>query len=170
MSEMPPPPPANVPPPPPPGPGFDANAAAQQFKSADPLDLVVVGAGVLAFILSFFSWYSASYKSEFGNYGTTVGAWHGFFGWFGVVLLLAAGVITALKVLKIHVPNGEVAVLATSVLGALCVLLALFIIPGKVSIPGLDYGHGFSYWITLVLALASAGISGLKFAKARGIA
>jgi hypothetical protein len=166
-----------VPPPPPPPPstpgggGFDANAAVDQFKGADPLDLAVVGAGVLAFLLSLFhGFYTA--KVDFGGYvsGTagSTSAWHGFFGWAGVLLLLAAGVVVALRIVKIAVPQEEIIVAAAAVLGFLFVLLALFVDPvntfGVVKI-----GHGWSYWIILILALASGGISGLKFARARGL-
>lgn len=165
-----------VPPPPPPPPspaggGFDANAAVEQFKGADPLDLAVVGAGVLAFLLSLFhGFYTA--KVDFGGYASgsagSTSAWHGFFGWAGVLLLLVAGAVVALKIVKIAVPQEEIIVAGASVLGLLFVFLALFVDPvntfGVVKI-----GHGWSYWVILVLALGSGGISGMKFAKARGL-
>lgn len=166
-----------VPPPPPPpssspsGGGFDANAAVDQFKGADPLDLAVVGAGVLALIFSFFSSFYTVHIDGFGGYGGGTGgtsAWHGFFGWAGVLLLLVAGAVVALKILKIAVPQEEILVAGASVLGLLFVFLALFVNPvntfGVVKI-----GHGWNYWIVLIAGLVSGGISGLKFAKARGL-
>lgn len=167
MSDQMVPPPPPPPPPPSTGGGFDANAAVDQFKGADPLDLVVVGAGLLALIFSFFS---SFYTWSFSGYGysvsTGVSAWHGFFGWAGVLLLLAAAAVTAAKIVKVEVPNGELIGAAAAVVGFLFVLLAMFIYPSS-GVSG--SGHGFSYWIVLVLALASGGISGLKFARARGL-
>lgn len=161
-----------VPPPPPPpsssGGGFDANAAVDQFKGADPLDLAVVGAGVLAFVFSMFDWFSFSIPS-YSVSGYTVGggsvsasAYHGFWSPVGVWLLIGAGVVMALKIVKIAVPNQEMLVTVLAVAGALFVFIAMF-----------QYGgagdKGFSYWIVLIAGLASGGISGLKFAKARGL-
>ena len=166
--EMAPPPPP--PPPPPAGGGFDANAALNEFKGADPLDLAVVGAGALALILSFFSSFYTVGVS-FGGYSAGSGgisAWHGFFGWAGVLLLLAAAAVTALKILKIAVPNEEIIVVAAAVGGLLFVLLALLVDP--VSTYGVvKIGHGWTYWLTLILAVVSGGVTGMKFAKARGL-
>ena len=165
-----------VPPPPPPPPaggGFDANAALNDFKGADPLDLAVVGAGALALIFSFFSsFYTASFHSEFYSASSGESAWHGFFGWAGVLLLLAAAAVTAAKIVKVQVPNGEIIVAGTAVVGLLCVLLAMFVDPGNTggaSAFGVSIGRGWTYWVVFILAIVSGGISGLKFAKARGL-
>ncbi|BBH17410.1 hypothetical protein Back2_16970 [Nocardioides baekrokdamisoli] len=169
-----------VPPPPPPPPspssgggGFDANAAVDQFKGADPLDLAVVGAGVLALI---FSWFSSFYTVHVSFAGYSAGggtsAWHGFFGWAGVLLLLAASAVVAAKIVNITVPNEDLIVVGTSVVGLLFVLLALFVDVGNTGAlagTGISEGRGWSYWIVLILAIASGGISGMKFAKARGL-
>jgi hypothetical protein len=164
---VPPPPP---PPPPPAGGGFDANAAVEQFKGADPLDLAVVGAGVLALLFSFIgSYYTISYLGHSAHIGS---AWHGFFSWAGVLLLLAASAVVSAKILKITIPNAEIIGVATAAGGLLFTFLALFIDAGDTGLlngTGISEGRGWTYWVILILALVSGGISGFKFAKARGL-
>lgn len=161
-----------VPPTPPPsGGGFDPNAAVEQFKGADPLDLVVVGAGVLAFLLSLFHGY---YTISIGGLGGSVSAWHGFWGWAGVLLLLAAAVVTAAKIVRIEVPQGELIVVGTAVAGLLFTLIAFVVNVGNVDSASafgfkIDEGRGWTYWLILIAALASGGVTGLKFARARGL-
>ncbi|HZP15830.1 MAG TPA: DUF5336 domain-containing protein [Nocardioides sp.] len=175
-----------VPPPPPPPPstpgggGFDANAAVDQFKGADPLDLAVVGAGVLAFLLSFFPFFTAKSNGGFGFGGLTFhnSAWHPFLAWAAILLILASGLVTAAKIVKVQVPYEEIIVVATAALGLLFLIILLIAHPG-ITVGGVhgsasdikhagSVGYGWAYWIVLILALVSAGISGLKFAKSRG--
>lgn len=162
-----------VPPTPPPSGGsFDANAALQDFKGADPMDLAVVGAGALAFILSFFSSFYTVHVSMFGasaSAGTS--AWHGFFGWAGILLLVAAAAVTAAKIVRIAIPNEEIIVASTAVAGLVFVFLAMFVDVGNTGLlagTGISEGRGWSYWVTFILAVVSGGIAGLRFAKARG--
>src|SRR3954467_7669138 len=81
------PPGGNPPPPPPPSQwGPAPGGANQQFdpKTVNSLDWVIMGAGVLIFIFSFVSYYTFSA----GGFTVSESAWHGFFGWFAMLLAL----------------------------------------------------------------------------------
>src|SRR3954452_15250103 len=101
MTFQPPPPPpgGNPPPPPPPGQwgpppggGYPAPQGGFDPKSVHALDWSIIGAGLLVFILSFFDWYTVDVRG-FGSGGES--AWHGFFGWFAVLLAVAGSVLVA---------------------------------------------------------------------------
>jgi hypothetical protein len=148
------------PPPPPPGSYGGAPSAGKPAfdpKSVNPLDWGILAAGPLAFIFSFFNWYTADYRGvDLGG----INAWHGFFGWFAVLLLLAGSAVTALSFFAPHVKlpvSNRLASLALFALAFICLVLALFITPiDDVSgIGGYDTGHGFGYWITLILSIAA---------------
>jgi len=122
------------------------------WKTVSPYAYAVAGGGVLAFIFSFLPYYTLNVLG-FGFGG--VSAWHGFFGWFGALLLLAAAAAIVLKTLKIFdhaiLPLGT---LIASGAGLLCVLLALFVAP--VNTYGVaSFGHHIGYWLSLIMALAS---------------
>jgi hypothetical protein len=70
--------------------GFDA-------RKVTTLDWVVIGGGLLAFISSFFPWYSASVSFNGIKNSDGVSAWGaGFAAWFSVLLLVvAAGLVLA---------------------------------------------------------------------------
>jgi hypothetical protein len=158
----------------------------------NPLDWAVLGAAALGLIFSFFAYYSyhptlAESRGECAHPETiprpvrgllniacntgTAGAWHGFFGWFGVLLaLLAAGLVAFAAFLPRADPRGRSRVVAFGAagLGLLSTLIALAVIPDwpaltdRVASIGGSYsrslydssivdGHGFSYWVVLVL-------------------
>lgn len=149
-------------------PGFD-------FSTVNPLDWGILAAGFLAFIFSFFDYYSAS------GSGVTVNesAWHGFFGWFAMLLALAGSVLVALELFmpqfKLPWPNRLVS-LALYALASLFVILAIFIIPSRFcyqgfcgNVPGsVDKGHGFAFWISLIVILAGAVLTGLRYQQTGG--
>jgi hypothetical protein len=140
-----------------PGAGFDP-------KTVNPLDWALVAIGVLTFIFSFTSFYT--YKFSFTGFASAtakVNAWHGFFGWFGALCALAASALIAMSFfapqVKLPVAN-RLGALALYALATLCLILALFVYPGSdVSGAGLDKGHGFGYWIDLILVIAGTVIS-----------
>jgi len=126
---------------------------------------LVMGGGVLAFIASFLPYYSYDLGSFLGiNIGHFSGnAWHGFFGWFGMLLLLAAGVIVALGIFTdFKNPMTPMFTLIGAGAGFLCVLLALFVGFGG---PGSYRNVG--YWISLVAAVAAAVGAVMLFMDAR---
>lgn len=172
----PPPPPAGppTPPPPPPGswgppPGQGPTGGGGSFdpKSVNQLDWAILGAGVLAFIFSFVSYYTFS-PTHCGSLcdGISVdeNAWHGFFGWFAMLAALAGSAAVGLALfqpnVKLPMANRAIAVIAYAV-ASLCVILALFLVPGYLGYDGsgIDKGHGFGYWISLIVILAGLVLS-----------
>jgi len=141
-------------------------------KSVDVKDWTIIGLGVLAFLLSFGGFYSYSFNAAGGAFKTsgTVNAWHGFFGWFAVLAALAGAVILALELIaKVTLPfNVRFVVLILLGLAAVCLLLALLIVPGDTAGAGafgvkIDKGHGWAYWITLLTSLGAAALAYVRW-------
>jgi hypothetical protein len=179
-------PPAYQPPPvaPPAGPpgqpgqfGFDPKSL-QGFdpKTVNPLDWGIIGAGFFTLIFSFFGYYKYSVKIDgFGSSSGTVSAWHGFFGWFAALVALAAAAILAADVIaKVKLPFPvRLTVLGGFALALLCAILALVVVPGNtgsVSSIGIhvNKGHGFAYWISLILLLVGTGLAFVRFTASGG--
>jgi hypothetical protein len=133
---------------------------SRQFNSAHPLDLAQMGIGVLLFIASLLPFYSYSIAAFSGS----VTAWHGFFGWFGVLLgMAAAGVLAAVVFGELPIPSVRTVVLALFAGSAFFLLLALFVVPGgDYSALGLNSGHSFGYWLALLLSLAGTLLAYLR--------
>ncbi|MEO9110972.1 MAG: hypothetical protein ABI368_12205 [Jatrophihabitantaceae bacterium] len=165
-------------------------------KTVNPLDWGILGAGLLALIFSFFSYYNYAPKGASnisdckqaasqgyggGDVCDGIGnsAWHGFFGWFGVLLVLIAAIAVAIAVfapaVQSPVPLRLVALGATA-LGVVSTLLAVFIVPdgsynGQTIDSGssdVDAGHGFSYWIVLILVVIALVLAFLRFQQTGG--
>jgi hypothetical protein len=183
------PPPGNYGPPP----GYGGGRPAFNPAAVNPLEWALIGGGVIALIFSFFEFYTVSAKGQLkaacdqgvipsGNCSDSGSAWHGFFGWFGVILLLVTAVITALIVLvpqtKLPFP-GRLVALGAAVLGALSILIALFVdpsVPGSENVrPGvniddfIDIGRGFSYWLILIVAVAVSVAAFMRFQQEGGV-
>jgi hypothetical protein len=175
---------------PPPG-QYGAPRRGFDFSSVNPLDWAIMAAGVLSLIFSFFQYYTADAKGELkaacdqglvpkSDCSATEGAWHGFFGWFGVLLLLLAGLITAVVVfmpqMRTPFPPRLIALVAAA-FGVILTFIALFVTPHK-NISGLppgtklsdfvDFGRGFSYWIVLILAVAATGLTAMRYQQTGG--
>jgi hypothetical protein len=154
--QPPPPPPGDTPPPPPPPPGQwgqpPGGGASFDPKTVNPLDWGILGIGLLTFIFSFISYFTVSA----GGFSESTSAWHGFFGWFGTLLALAAAVVVGLALfapqVKMPWPNYLVA-LGLFALATLSTFIALFTNPYP-DLRGLDRGHGFGYWASLILVIA----------------
>ena len=162
----PPPPPGSYPPP---GPPAGAPKPAFDLKSVDPLDLALLGVGLLTFIFSFISYFKAS--ADFGG-GVSVSdsthAWHGV-GFLAELLTLAATVVLAIALFvpTIKMPFGvRIAVLAGWALGLVFTLICLAYSPYAGGV-GLDRGHGFGYWISLILVIAGTALAVMRL-KATG--
>ena len=196
-------------PPPTPGPGYgppSGGPAKFDAKSVSPLDWGVLAAAVLAFIFSFFGYYTAKADraelakqtgtsltqinqqcSNLDQYpgtvrtavdaacnGTTGSAWHGFFGWFGVLLALVGAALVAIALFAAHVKlpvPARLGAVGAFALAVVSTLLALFVTPNPAdnSAGGLnadaivDVGHGFSYWVVLVLLVVGLVLAFLRF-------
>jgi hypothetical protein len=149
-----------------PGKPYDVHAATRSLQGADPMDLGIVAAGVVAFFASMMPFYTASVSGGGFDISAHISAWHGFFGWFAALVALAGGVIVALGLFDVSLPVAvhQAAVVAFGV-ALLCLALALFITPGGGcnGAGGLgidcDTGRGFGYWLALLAVLAGLGMS-----------
>ena len=162
----PPPPPAS----PPPGGGYQPPPSAFDPKTVDGLDWGILAAGVLAFIFSFVDYYSYSVPG-FSQYSGSWNAWHGFFGWFAMLLALAGSGAVAMSIFAPHVKlpmANRLLGLGAYAIAALCVLLALFIVPDPYGVGGLDKGHSFGYWASLVVIVAGLVLSLMRFQQTGG--
>lgn len=188
----PPPPPPGAPMPPPgqqwgppaPGqqPGYPAPSSGFDPKTVNPLDWGIIGAGLLAFIFSFVSYYSYTVKVSGGGIAVssatgTWNAWHGFFGWFAMLCAVLGSVAVAAELfapqIKLPIPT-RLAGLGLYALATLSVILALFIVPGRTTggsffgtSVSVDKGHGIGFWISLIVIIAGLVLSLMRF-QAKG--
>ena len=172
------PPPSTPPPPstgystPPPAPATAPAAGtslSQSLSGVQPLDLAQMALAGLIFIASLLPFYS--YSIDLGDLGGLTGlggggtervnAWHGFFGWFAVLLALAAAGVLAARLLGgIVIPSLRTVVLGLFAASLVCLLLALLVMPGGgYDGAGFDSGHSFGYWLALLCALAATGLA-----------
>jgi hypothetical protein len=202
-------PPGSPPPPPgggygPPsygGPGGYATSGSSTFdpKSVHRFDWAILGAGLLALIFSFFAFYSYEPKGVAsqecgGNVGSlssvekslcggdSASAWHGFFGWFGVLLLVIAALAVAMELFapQITLPVSlRLLGAGVAALGVLMIILSLVVIPDWPPVADLglsssiydkviDNGVGFSWYIVLILGLVITALSFLRFQQTGG--
>jgi hypothetical protein len=168
MTFQPPPPgDSSPPPPPPPGqwgppPGGGGGSAGFDPKSVNSLDWGILGLGLLTFIFSFFDYYTAS----LGPYSASESAWHGFFGWFAMLLAVAGSVVVGMELFAPHVkmpwPNRVVG-LAAYVLAVVCMIIAGFVTPGvSGNIPGVSFGRGVGFYGSLIFILAGTVLSFMR--------
>lgn len=140
-------------------------------KRVTPIEWTGIGAGALAFIVSFFPWVSASTEG-LGLSGTIASgnAWSaGFLAWFSVLLLLAAGVLVLLPHLGTQVPNLAMIWLVLSGLAVLFIVLRWVTYGANdtnVLGAGISYSAGFGLFIGLVLAVASGVAAFMTFRSA----
>ncbi|WP_375481023.1 hypothetical protein [uncultured Jatrophihabitans sp.] len=171
----------------PPPTGRPSGAAGFDPKTINPLDWGILGAGVLAFILSFIDFYDGADVSYRGR-STTVdtdgaSAWHdvvggGFFGWFAMVFAIAGAVLVALALfrpqVKLPVP-ARLAGLGLFALALLFEIIAIFVTPGADAyggdVPGgysVDTNHGFGFWASLIVIIAGLALSLMRFQATGG--
>jgi hypothetical protein len=121
------------------------------------LDWGIIAAGVLAFIFSFISYYTVSA----GPASASTSAWHGFFGWAATLLALVGAGLVAMELfapqMKLPV-NSRLAGLGCFAVATLFVIIALFTNPYP-DVSGLDRGHGFGYWASLIVIIAGTVLS-----------
>ncbi len=168
-NQPPPPPPGNPPPAPPPpgqygspGGGYPAPRSGFDPKTVNPLDWAILGLGLLIFIFSFFDYYKASA----GPVLASSGAWHASGGaivtWFGVFFSVLGALVLAgaLFAPQMRLPvEARLASLGLFALGSLFIILGIFIHPKFFDVGGVSFGHGFSFWFSLVMILAATVLS-----------
>lgn len=140
-----------------------------ELRAPQPLDLVVVAAGVLALTFSFFGYYTVMIQ----NVSSTTSAWHGFWGWFGAALAAMAALLVAVAWIS-PVLSPRFACLGGFVLFAaatVSTVVALFENGYDTSGPRayamrVDDGHGFGYWISLASIIVGAAASLIRLRQA----
>jgi hypothetical protein len=159
--------------------GFDPQAVKDfDPKSVNVLDWALIGAGVLTFIFSLFHFYVVKVKGlgDLPGVGNAAeNGWHGFFAVVAILLAIAASALLAGEVIaKLKVPFPvHLTVLAAYTVASLFLLIAFFVHPGSgQSYSGngvsIKVGHGFGYWVTLIIALATTGIAYVRFTQLGG--
>lgn len=134
--------------------------AGLKDQKAGTYSLGVMGAGVAAFIFSFFPFYGI----DLGVVSATANAWHGA-ALIGMLLLLAAAALVAVRTFAagVQMPNISVGwgfvVLAASALGTLLVLLRFVTLP---AFTGLRFGA----FLVLIAGLAETGCAFLAMRAA----
>lgn len=159
--------------------GSPSSPAASDPKAVNPMDWGIIGAGVLAFIFSLFSYYVAKVSGNGISVSQSASAWHGLFGWLAAVLALAGAAVVASELfapgrVKLRMPARQLALILFAV-ATLCVLLAFFIHPGvgdagSVASVGLKakVGHGFSYFVSVIVIIAGLVLSFLRLQATGG--
>jgi hypothetical protein len=150
---------------------YDFNQAKTTLQGAHKFDLGIIAAGLIAWIAGFLPFYTASVGGGGFSVSAHASAYHGFFGWFAVWLALAGAVLVALTLFNIvgslPMPLYQIAAAAFG-LALLCLILALFVIPGGGcgGTSGLgfhcDTGHGFGYWLALLAVIAGLALSVMR--------
>ncbi|HEY0453164.1 DUF5336 domain-containing protein [Actinophytocola sp.] len=124
-------------------------------KRVTPLEWAGIGAGVLAFIVSFFPWVTIDFGGGLGGLAgidTSVSgsAWDaGFLAWFPVLLLVGVAVVVILPHFGTQVPQRSMIWLGASALAFVLILL-------RWPTYGAYLSAGFGLFIGLVLAAVSA--------------
>jgi hypothetical protein len=136
-------------------------------KRVTPLEWAGIGAGVLAFIFSFFTWVSASAEGleDFGFSGSLASgnAWDaGFLAWFSVLLLVAAAVVVALPHFGTQVPNRAMIWLILAGLAVVFIVLRWVTYSSNDAL-GVSFGAGFGTFVGLLLALVFGVAAFLTF-------
>lgn len=159
----PPPPPQEWAAPPPPA----AQSSAFNPAEVSPYDWGILAAGFLAFIFSLFSYYTASLA---GHQVGDESAWHGFFGWFAMLLALLSAGLLAVHIFapatKLPVPV-RLTVLIGFAVAALCVILAGLIDAESIPKP-YSSGRGAGYYLSLIVILAGGVVSFLRLRETGG--
>ena len=141
-----------------------ANETVETLRQADRFDLGTIGAGALVLLGSLLPYYTVSVDVLGSESSTSANAWHGFFGWFGALLALAAAVVLVLHIMGQALPVPvRTTVLGLMGAGLLCTILALFINPYNGL---LDTGHGFGYWLALLATIAGTALAGMRRGEA----
>jgi hypothetical protein len=148
-------------------PGFD-------LKQVSRNDQIVMGAGALAFIFSFFPDYAVT-----GKFGLLHGSVH-YNGWQGIgilsilLFLVAGGIVAVRNFTQVQLPKlplgWNVIVAGAAALGTVFLLLEGFVLfdpYGASSVPGVSTGFGWGGYILLILGVAQTAF-GYMTMKASG--
>lgn len=145
-------------------------------KQVTPIEWAGIGAGALAFLISFFPWYSFSWDGGglgIGSTSDSASAWSvGIGGWGAVLLLVAAAVIIVLPHLGTTVPNKATLWLGFAAAATVIILIRWLTLPddgglGALAGSGFSSGAGFGLIIGLIAAVVSGVAAFLNFQSAK---
>lgn len=130
-------------------------------KRLSKLDWAVIGGAGLSFIALFLPWYGFSD----GPFSASVSGWSTSYGWFGGLLLIAAGIYLALVRSEFNlsaVPvTPAVVVLGASAPGTLIVIIRWITLPsghaGVIGLTAYSYGPSVGIFLTILAGLVEAG-------------
>jgi hypothetical protein len=133
-------------------------------KRVTPLEWAGIGAGLFAFIVSFFPWASIDFGDDglLGSIGvdTSISAWNAaFLAWFPVMLLVAAGVVVFLPHVGVAVPRQALTWLSLSAAAVVLILLRLVTFDSFIS-------PGVGLFLGLIAAIVSGVAAFLTFRAA----
>jgi hypothetical protein len=141
-------------------------------KRVTTLEWAGIGAGLLAFIVSFFPWYSVSYA----GFGESISAWNtGIGAWLPVLMLMAAGVLIALPHFGVQVARVPLIWLALAAASVVIIVLRWVTLPDDGGLGtggllgadvGIEAGAGFGLFVGLVVAVVSGVAALLAFRAA----
>lgn len=143
--------------------------AELDLKRVTPVEWAGIGAGALAFIVSFFPWFSV----EIAGYSASGSAWSaGFLGWFSVLLLLVAGGLVLAPHLGTNVDRLPLIWLILSGLATLFIIIRWLTLDAGVSDVGLlgagiSVGAGFGLIVGLIAAIGSTVAAVMTFRAAQ---
>ncbi|GAA4433446.1 hypothetical protein GCM10023148_39260 [Actinokineospora soli] len=127
-------------------------------KRVTPIEWAGIGAGVAAFLFSFFPWLSVE---VFGDLSVSGSAWQsGFLAWFSVLLLVGAGAVVLLPHMGTDVPNRTVLWLSFAGVAVLFILLRWITLDSFV-------GASIGLFLGLLAAIVSAAAAFLSFQAAK---
>lgn len=138
-------------------------------KRVSPLEWAGIGAGLLAFLVSFFPWYSIDFEG-FGD--GSLSAWNsGFLAWFSVLLLMVAAGLVLAPHLGVQVARRPLIWLGVSAAAVVFILIRWLTLPddgglgdlGLLGGSGIDSGAGFGLVVGLVAAIVSGGAAFLVY-------
>lgn len=128
-------------------------------------DQGVLGAGLLAFIASFFPYYGATASFLGRHASTSTSAWHSW-NTVGLLLIIAATLVAAVEVFAraslptVQVPWSVIA-LGLSALGTVLIIIRSFTLDhGKIA--GFSYGLRWGAYVLMILCLAQVVFAFLR--------
>ena len=153
--------------------------AKQALAGAHRLDLALVAAGAVALLASFLPYYTVSVDLMGMDASSSANAWHGFFGWFGVLAAVVGSGLVLLHLLgKDTLVAPRTGALIAYAVAAASTVVALFVFPGGgcddldalgVNVcDGIDFGRGIGYWLALLAVLAGLTLAVLRRGEGTG--
>jgi len=140
-------------------------------RAADPFDIALVGLGVVALLCSALPYYTS--EIAFGDVVTTgaASAWHGFYGWTSLLLVLAGSLVVALRLAGVRSRWVDYpTVVAFYAVALFEAIAALVVVPESrgcgdaALVPGLhcSAGHGIGAWLGLIVIVSGLALAALR--------